>query len=128
MRQLIYQSTSTSAQAAEDAPDILRGARPFNGINGITGLLLAAGTRFFQVLEGPDESVAVAMERIVADPRHRDIEVLSDLPAERRSFPDWAMAYRDEGHPKGMLEERLGQLLSRMPAELAARVQAFAAA
>ena len=51
MRQLIYQSTSTEAKAAAHAPDILRGARPFNGLNGITGLLLAAEDRFFQVLE-----------------------------------------------------------------------------
>lgn len=128
MRQLIYQSISTAPRAAADAPAILRSARPFNGLNGVTGLLLAASDRYFQVLEGPEESVSLVMERIAADPRHRAIEVLFDAPAERRTFPDWAMAYRDEGHPRGMLEARLEQLVARMPDTLAARVQDFAAA
>lgn len=70
----------------------------------------------------------MAMERITGDPRHHDIQVLLDEPVERRSFADWAMAYRDEGHHRGMLEERLDQLVARMPQDIAAHVEAFAAA
>ncbi len=126
MRQVIYQSRSTGRKAADDAPSILRGARPFNGLNGITGLLLATGDRFMQVLEGPDASVSATMARIAADTRHQDIEVLADAPVERRAFADWAMAYRDAGHPAGLLEERLGQIIARAPAEIRSRFEAFA--
>ena len=128
MRQLIYQSISTAPRAAADAPAILRSARPFNGLNGVTGLLLAAEDRYFQVLEGPEESVSLVMGRIETDPRHHSIDILHDGSAERRTFADWAMAYRDEGHPHGMMEARLEQLVARMPEELATRVQDFAAA
>jgi hypothetical protein len=128
MRQLIYQSVSSGARAAADAPAILRSARPFNGLNGVTGLLLAAEDRYFQVLEGPEESVSLVMARIKVDPRHHSIDILRDGSADRRMFADWAMAYRDEGHPHGMMEARLEQLVARMSEELAARVRDFAAA
>ncbi len=126
MRQIIYQSVSTGPKAAAIAPDILRGARPFNGMNGVTGLLLATGDRFMQVLEGPEDSVEVAMDRIRADSRHRDVEVLTDGPTDARAFPDWSMAYRDEGHPAGLLEERMNLLLARTPPDIASYFRRFA--
>ena len=79
VRQIIYESVATDPPAADTAPAILRGARPFNGLNGVTGLLCAANDRYLQVLEGPEESVELAMERIVADSRHHEIEILSDI-------------------------------------------------
>ena len=126
MRRIIYQSQSTGRKAAEDAPAILRGARSFNGINGVTGLLLATEQRFMQVLEGPEESVEATMERIEADPRHREIEVLADDPVEARAFPDWAMAYRDEGHPADLLDERLRLMVARAPDAIRERFRNFA--
>lgn len=125
MRQVIYESVATNPPAAETSGDILRGARPFNGMNGITGLLLAANDRYMQVLEGPDESVSAAMERIVADPRHHRIEVLADGPIAQRAFADWAMAYRDAGHPADLLEERLRVLVRNAPADIRDRFRAF---
>ena len=113
MRQVIYESVATDASAAAMAPDILRGARPFNGLNGVTGLLCAANDRFLQVLEGPDDSVGLALDRIHADHRHQHIEILSDRTVETRAFADWSMAYRDLGHPAGLLDERRPCLRSR---------------
>ena len=127
MRQIIYESMSTTPFADRAASDILRGARPFNGMNGVTGLLCAADSRFLQVLEGPEESLDVAMDRIRADPRHHTIRVLADRPIEARAFGDWAMAYRDEGHPAGLLDERLGILIAGAPREIGERFRAFLA-
>lgn len=125
MRQVIYESVATDPPANDTARAILRGAQPFNGLNGITGLLCAAGDRFFQVLEGPSESVEAAMERITTDPRHHHIQVLHDAPVEARAFGDWSMAYRDKGHPAALLDERMRQLASRAPTEIGDRLRRF---
>ena len=125
MRQIIYASETRDGSAAELAPAILRQSRVQNGIDGITGLLCANGSRFLQVLEGPKESVALAWERITADPRHHRIEVLGDAPLEARAFGDWAMAYRDRGQPGDLLDERLNLLLAGVPDDVANRFREF---
>lgn len=128
MRQVIYESVAIESSAAEMAPDILRGARPFNGLNGVTGLLCAVNGRFLQVLEGPDESVGLALERIHADERHHRIEILTDRSIEARVFADWSMAYRDRGHPAGLLDERMRMLVADTPREIGDRFRQFVAA
>ena len=125
MRQVIYESVATDASAAAMAPAILRGARPFNGLNGVTGLLCAARGRFLQVLEGPTDSVGLALERIRNDPRHHEIEILSDRPVETRTFSDWSMAYRDSGHPADLLDERMRVLVADIPQEIGDRFKSF---
>jgi hypothetical protein len=59
----------------------------------VTGALLFTGSGFAQVLEGPREVVERTFERIIADPRHADVTVLSFTPTERRCFPDWPMGF-----------------------------------
>ena len=125
MRQIIYESVSTDPSAEAIAPGILRSARPENGLNGITGLLLAVNDRFLQVLEGPEESVMLTMERIRADPRHHDIAILADQPIEKRAFADWAMAYRDEGHPADLLDDWLQLMVAGAPTEIGDRFRRF---
>ena len=59
---------------------------------GITGVLMAAGDLFFQVLEGPDEAVDAVFHAIEEDSRHTTLLVLaarSDV--KERLFPDWSM-------------------------------------
>ncbi|WP_375391068.1 BLUF domain-containing protein [uncultured Sphingomonas sp.] len=125
MRQIIYESVATDRSAEDIAPDILRFARPENGLNGVTGLLLFANGRFLQVLEGPEESVSLTMDRIRADPRHRDIAILADRPIEKRAFADWGMAYRDEGHPADLLDDRLRLMVSGAPPEIGDHFRRF---
>ncbi|WP_174279586.1 BLUF domain-containing protein [Sphingomonas bacterium] len=125
MRQIIYQSVATTRDASEEAPEILRGARPFNGLNGVTGLLCASDGKFLQVLEGPDESVDIAMARILKDPRHHRIEILVNEEIEERAFGDWTMAYRDQGHPADLLEDRLRAMIRHAPPAIADRFRQF---
>ena len=125
MRQIIYASEASSGSATELAPAILRQSRAQNGIDGVTGLLCARGDRFLQVFEGPKESVALAWERIAADPRHHRIELLEDRAVEKRDFADWTMAYRDAGQPQHILDERLRRLFTRVPTDIAERFRAF---
>lgn len=62
-----------------------------NRTRGLTGVLMAAGGLFFQLLEGEPEAVDAVFAAIVRDPRHRDLLLLSEETAEHRLFPDWAM-------------------------------------
>jgi adenylate cyclase len=59
---------------------------------GITGLLMTTGGIFYQILEGPSEEVDRLFSRIMEDPRHTDVLVLSMQEAvEDRYFPAWSM-------------------------------------
>ena len=108
MRQILYISSSTTRGVAADVDTILRQSRNNNAIEGVTGLLYTDGTRFLQVLEGPEESVASTYARIAADPRHRAIVVLSDRSIEEREFGSWSMAHRVAGE-----EQRADETIRR---------------
>jgi hypothetical protein len=57
----------------------------------LTGILMASGGLFYQVLEGPEESVDEVYGKIVADGRHTDLLLLSTEKNVERMFPDWTM-------------------------------------
>ena len=100
MLQLLYISTAREPITAAMCDDILAVSRRNNRPAGITGLLVAGQRRFLQALEGPDDEVRAAYDRIAADPRHFACVVLSRRIVEQRSFGDWAMGYTaggDEG-------------------------------
>ncbi len=58
---------------------------------GLTGILMASGGLFYQVLEGPAEAVDQVYGKIVADGRHTDLLLLSSEDDVERMFPDWSM-------------------------------------
>jgi len=62
----------------------------------ITGMLVASGKLFFQIIEGPEDAIDRLWARISRDPRHRNMLVLAeergDLP---RLCPDWGMRQVD---------------------------------
>jgi hypothetical protein len=71
--------------------DILSSSRTHNESDGITGVLISAGDRFLQVLEGEKHVLQPCFERVLADKRHADAITLIDAPAERRWFENWSM-------------------------------------
>ncbi len=64
-----------------------------NMLSGITGAVVLTAGRFVQVLEGPREAVQATFARIVVDPRHHGIEVLSEIGIDHRHFAEWSMAF-----------------------------------
>jgi hypothetical protein len=80
-----------------DFATLLRDAQMRNINRNITGLLLHIDNKFVQYVEGPKESVLELVERILADPRHRQVEVLFEGPVKERLFHDWSMAFDDLG-------------------------------
>uniref|UniRef100_A0A942T723 Acylphosphatase n=1 Tax=Neobacillus citreus TaxID=2833578 RepID=A0A942T723_9BACI len=111
---LVYMSVAVDDLTDAQLVDMLREARLRNDALGVSGLLLAKGGRFMQVLEGPTWSVEDRYAAIERDPRHRDVRSLSREDIDTRRFDGWAMAFgnptdddvRDEPGFSGFLQRR----------------------
>ena len=90
---LVYMSVAVDDLTDGQLVAMLREARLTNDALGVSGLLLAKGGRFMQVLEGPAWSVEDRFAAISRDPRHRDVKSLSRESIETRRFDGWAMAF-----------------------------------
>ena len=98
VRQIIYFSTASVPQTEEVVDDVLASSRRWNEKEQVTGLLIAGGNRYLQVIEGHADALKMTMERILSDRRHARIDVLVERRIARRSFADWSMAfYTDPG-------------------------------
>jgi Sensors of blue-light using FAD len=82
----MQKALTTTAQNA-----ILDESRKNNTKAGITGILLSSGTIFVQLLEGGREEVSKIYNRIVVDPRHKDVVLLVYEEITERRFEGWSM-------------------------------------
>ena len=90
--QLTYVSRATRPLDPDELEAIHRSARRRNARAGLTGLLLHRDGRFFAALEGPERALLRRMEVIAADPRHRELRILSERRIEARRFRNWSFA------------------------------------
>lgn len=88
---IVYVSTAVSRLSDAALEALLTDARQFNAQAGVTGALLYSGGAFFQYMEGPQEGLFRAYERICASRTHHSIYELLNEPTEARVFPDWFM-------------------------------------
>lgn len=102
--QLIYSSAATEPFDDDALIELLTRSRASNTAAGVTGMLLYDEGSFLQILEGPEEAVREAYERIGRDPRHTDTTLLYRATAESRQFEDWAMGF---ARPSKQAKERL---------------------
>ncbi|WP_294392221.1 BLUF domain-containing protein [uncultured Sphingomonas sp.] len=116
-RRVIYRSMACNGAGYRDLPDILAQSRVNNGLDGLSGLLWTDGDRYVQLIEGPPESVAITLARILADSRHEDIRFVSDGMAADRAFGDWSMANLP-GDQTDSVAERMTVMLAGAPAEV----------
>ncbi|OII11028.1 hypothetical protein BIU97_09240 [Curtobacterium sp. MCBA15_009] len=113
---LVYMSVAVDELTDEQLVAMLREARLRNEALGVSGLLLAKGGRFMQVLEGPSWSVEDRFAAIERDPRHHGVKSLSREEIDTRRFDGWSMAFgnpsdtevRDEPGFSTFLTERSG--------------------
>ena len=91
--QLVYVSTLTLGSRLNTSifEDIEAHARDYNEQHGITGTLCYGNGQFLQCIEGEKRHVFALQERIFADSRHKNIEVLLLQEINHRSFSDWRM-------------------------------------
>lgn len=91
--QLVYASTLTLGSRLNTSifEDVEAHARDYNEQHGITGTLCYGNGQFLQCIEGEKRHVFTLQERIFADSRHKNIEVLLLQEINHRSFSDWRM-------------------------------------
>ena len=94
MLQVLYFSSAVDALSAEDLDLLLAQAQQNNQSKNITGMLLYAEGAFFQVLEGPDDTVRALLATLEQDPRHTGMITMHERAITKRDFPDWSMGYK----------------------------------
>ena len=88
---LLYASRAAAPVKPDELASILRQAKANNPAQGITGVLCCSDDMFLQVLEGGRTAVNRLYGRIVADPRHTDVELLGYQQIGERHFAGWSM-------------------------------------
>jgi len=87
----MYASRAAPALDQEELVTILRQSKANNPSTGVTGVLCFSGGIFLQVLEGGRSAVNKLYNRIGADPRHTDVELLLYEEIGERRFASWSM-------------------------------------
>jgi hypothetical protein len=96
MLQLAYFSTASAEQDSRTVHAILLQSRANNRRDEISGLLVAGGNRYMQVIEGPPARIELLYEKIRRDDRHLGVTAFLTRRIASRSFEGWSMAYRRE--------------------------------
>lgn len=91
MYRIIYRSEPTNPLNWEKVQEILIQSEHNNEEQDITGILLATEHSFLQVIEGKYETVNQLFMKIVADPRHKNIQLISFDLIDSRLFSGWGM-------------------------------------
>ena len=129
---LLYVSRAVGPQTTTVTGSILQSARAHNKVNNITGVLCQGEGLFLQLLEGERSQVNRLYARILADQRHKDVELLVFEELSVRRFGDWSMAHVQLSsldpmikmkHPEFDPYSAAGQLVMTMVDELIASSQ-----
>ena len=91
MKRIKYVSRFDKPHSEADIEAIGKQSSANNQELGLTGMLMASGGLFYQVLEGPAEAVDEIYARIAKDGRHTDLLLLSSEDNVERMYPDWSM-------------------------------------
>ncbi|WP_277978991.1 BLUF domain-containing protein [Sphingomonas phyllosphaerae] len=114
----MFYHSQAAAGMDVDIDQIIASAKRNNGMDGITGVMFYDGHSFLQVLEGPATSVAATFARVMADPRHHSLTVISDREVNERDFAYWSMELCDPDHPSDDAIWRLRRRLERFSPDL----------
>lgn len=124
--QLIYVSSVNAKAGPVDSAAILATSRRNNAQAQVTGALYSDGTRFMQVLEGPEAAVTATLTRITADPRHHAIVELSRRTLPEREFGRWDMAHRARGADADAFIAEVAGLVAHASPDVRATFESFA--
>lgn len=125
MLQLVYVSTARDGWDRRfDALCAQAGAN--NLRDEVTGVLLQHEDRFLQVLEGPQATVENTFIRIITDPRHHALALLSRRLLVQRQFGDWPMAALS-GPERAAAIARVGAIVAAGPNAAATLARHFGA-
>ncbi len=92
MKRVTYISRYAKSMSSEELKELGDLAAEKNRELGVTGVLMASGGLFYQVIEGPGEIIDELYATIERDGRHTDLLLLdSEDGVKARRFPDWSM-------------------------------------
>ncbi len=89
----ISQSNIDEAELAKECADLAAHAQSHNSLAGISGFLIYSSGYFIQYLEGGAREIDYLYNRIVFDPRHRELRLLFHDRIMEKLFPRWSMEY-----------------------------------
>lgn len=90
---VFYVSTAVGPQTTTVTGSILQTAQTWNAQHGITGVLCQGQGIFLQALEGERDTVTSLYQRIAADRRHQNVEMIHCENITERRYGQWAMAH-----------------------------------
>lgn len=93
LARLIYASEAASPLTPESIQTLLARARRNNQLRDLTGMLAFDSRYFLQAIEGGRQPLSDLYARLVQDPRHRRLMILSFEEVPRRSFSNWNMGF-----------------------------------
>ncbi len=92
LKRIHYISSFVHEMSAVEIEELASQAAKKNAENEITGVLMAKGGLFFQIIEGPEENIDELFTNILKDPRHEKIITLGIQVGDlKRLFPKWHM-------------------------------------
>ena len=91
IKRIKYVSRFDKPHTEADIEAIGEQSRANNERLDLTGMLMASGGLFYQVLEGPAEAVDEVYARIADDSRHTDLLLLGSEENVERLYPEWSM-------------------------------------
>lgn len=94
LTRLVYTSKHEITDAAA-FDSILKSSQWNNTLDSVTGVLVVDDANFLQVIEGSREAIAKCFQRIIADKRHHEVQVIACGDVSRRLFQDWNMRLLD---------------------------------
>ena len=81
------------AEINENVAKILKTARRENQKNQLVGALYYGHGYFFQCLEGTQSAIDQLYEKLLKDPRHTDLKILSKHAIDKIGFSSWEMKF-----------------------------------
>ena len=92
LKRINYISNFSKDMSDWELEELASQAAKKNAEHDITGVLMAKGGVFFQIIEGPEENIDKLFSNILKDPRHEKIITLGiQLGDLKRLFPNWHM-------------------------------------
>ncbi len=92
LKRIHYISSFVKDMSDDEIQELSSQAAKNNAEKDITGVLMAKGGIFFQIIEGPEENIDRLFTNILKDPRHEKIITLGiQIGDLRRLFPNWHM-------------------------------------
>ena len=92
LKRINYISSFVKEMSEVEIVNLANQAAKKNAENDITGVLMAKGGIFFQIIEGPEDNIDRLFTNILKDPRHEKVITLGIQSGDlKRLFPNWHM-------------------------------------